>query len=75
MRSLVLEAPGQIALREVPIPEPGPGELLVRVRAATTCGTDLKAQPRAPQRMASTTTAQPVPSPSTIQRFAKFRRL
>jgi L-iditol 2-dehydrogenase len=43
MRSLVLEAPGQIALREVPIPEPGPGELLIRVRAATTCGTDLKA--------------------------------
>ncbi len=25
------------------MPEPGPGELLVRVRAATTCGTDLKA--------------------------------
>jgi L-iditol 2-dehydrogenase len=43
MRSLVLEAPGQIALRELPIPEPGPGELLIRVRAATTCGTDLKA--------------------------------
>ncbi|HEX2224643.1 MAG TPA: alcohol dehydrogenase catalytic domain-containing protein [Thermoanaerobaculia bacterium] len=29
-------------MREVPVPEPGPGELLVRIGAATTCGTDLK---------------------------------
>jgi len=29
-------------LREVPVPVPGPGELLLRVGAATTCGTDLK---------------------------------
>ncbi|HVR98695.1 MAG TPA: alcohol dehydrogenase catalytic domain-containing protein [Thermoanaerobaculia bacterium] len=29
-------------LREVPLPEPGPGELLIRIGAATTCGTDLK---------------------------------
>lgn len=46
MRSLFLEAPGQIALRETDVPEPGPGELLVRVKAATTCGTDLKAYRR-----------------------------
>jgi len=26
----------------VPVPAPGPGEILLRVRAATTCGTDLK---------------------------------
>lgn len=26
----------------MPVPEPGPGELLVRIGAATTCGTDLK---------------------------------
>ncbi len=43
MRSLFLEAPGQIALREVAVPTPADGELLVRVKAATTCGTDLKA--------------------------------
>lgn len=43
MRSLFLEAPGHIALRETELPVPGPGELLVRVMAATTCGTDLKA--------------------------------
>jgi len=29
-------------VREVPVPEPGPGELLLRVGAATTCGTDVK---------------------------------
>ena len=46
MRSLFLEAPGRIALRETDLPTPGPGELLVRVRAATTCGTDLKAYRR-----------------------------
>lgn len=43
MRSLILEQPGRLVLRDVPIPEPGPGEVLLRVRAATTCGTDLKA--------------------------------
>lgn len=46
MRALVLERPGTLSLREVPIPTPGPGELLVEVRAATTCGTDLKAYVR-----------------------------
>lgn len=34
--------PGVLELREVPTPEPGPGELVVRVEAALTCGTDLK---------------------------------
>lgn len=43
MRSLFLEAPGRLSLRDVELPQPGPGELLVRVKAATTCGTDLKA--------------------------------
>jgi len=33
-------APG-IELREVPVPAPGPGEVLVRVQAASVCGTDL----------------------------------
>lgn len=42
MRALVKEtaAPGA-TLREVPVPEPGPGELLVRVMAASVCGTDV----------------------------------
>lgn len=33
-------APG-IEIREVPVPTPGPGEVLVRVHAASVCGTDL----------------------------------
>jgi L-iditol 2-dehydrogenase len=43
MRALILEKPGTLSLRDVPRPTPGPGEVLIRVRAATTCGTDLKA--------------------------------
>lgn len=43
MKALVLMEPGRLALGDVAVPEPGPGEVLVRVRAATTCGTDLKA--------------------------------
>jgi L-iditol 2-dehydrogenase len=43
MRVHVLEEPGKLTLREAPRPEPGPGEIVVRVRAALTCGTDVKA--------------------------------
>lgn len=43
MQALVLERPGCIVLRDLALPHAGPGELLVRVKAATTCGTDLKA--------------------------------
>lgn len=46
MRALVLERPGSLSLQDVPIPTPGPGELLIEVKAATTCGTDLKAYVR-----------------------------
>ncbi|MFQ3610002.1 MAG: alcohol dehydrogenase catalytic domain-containing protein [Fimbriimonadales bacterium] len=37
-----LLAPRELVLREVPIPEPQPGEVIVRLRVALTCGTDLK---------------------------------
>lgn len=37
-----LTGPGSLELRQLPMPEPGPGELLIRVDAATTCGTDVK---------------------------------
>ncbi|MER3496718.1 MAG: hypothetical protein C4320_08090 [Armatimonadota bacterium] len=43
MNALFLDAPGVLSLRGTPVPTPGLGELLIRVRAATTCGTDLKA--------------------------------
>lgn len=42
MRAVVYLAPGKIELRHLPIPEPAAGELVVRVRAALTCGTDVK---------------------------------
>lgn len=46
MRAMVLRAPGPIAGRplreeELPVPEPGPGEILVRVAACGVCRTDL----------------------------------
>ncbi|MBX6341069.1 MAG: L-threonine 3-dehydrogenase [Thermomicrobiaceae bacterium] len=42
MRAVVKPAPGPGAeLREVPIPEPGPRDVLIRVKAASMCGTDL----------------------------------
>lgn len=34
-------APGALELRHVAVPQPGPGEVLVRVAAAGLCGTDL----------------------------------
>lgn len=42
MRAAVYLGPEKIELRTVPIPEPKAGELLVKIRAATTCGTDVK---------------------------------
>lgn len=35
--------PGVFELREVPVPTPSTGELLIKIGAALTCGTDLKA--------------------------------
>jgi L-iditol 2-dehydrogenase len=43
MLSAILCRPGEIELREVAIPEPSQGELLVEVKSSLTCGTDLKA--------------------------------
>lgn len=42
MRAMVLEAPGRpLALRCQPVPEPGPGQVLLRVAACAVCRTDL----------------------------------
>lgn len=46
MQAVFFLGPGQIELRETPIPQPGPGEVVIKVEAATTCGTDLKAYRR-----------------------------
>lgn len=42
MRAAILYGKEDVRLESVPVPEIGPGELLVRVRAALTCGTDVK---------------------------------
>lgn len=41
MKALVFRGPNQIGVEEVPIPEPGPGEAVIRVTLTTICGTDL----------------------------------
>ena len=41
MRALVFRGPNQIAIEQVPIPKPGPGEAVIRVTLTTICGTDL----------------------------------
>jgi L-iditol 2-dehydrogenase len=42
MRAAVYTGSGQIAVQQIPVPEIGPGELLVRVEACGICHTDLK---------------------------------
>ncbi|NMD36575.1 MAG: alcohol dehydrogenase catalytic domain-containing protein, partial [Planctomycetes bacterium] len=42
MRACVLHGKEDVRMEEIPVPAPREGELLVRVRAALTCGTDLK---------------------------------
>jgi L-iditol 2-dehydrogenase len=42
MRAAILYGKEDVRLESVPIPSIGPGELLVRVRTALTCGTDVK---------------------------------
>lgn len=43
MRAVMFYAPKEIRLVEVPIPRPRSGEVLIKVGAALTCGTDFKA--------------------------------
>lgn len=40
MRAVRLLAPGELRCVQIPTPEPGPGEVLVKVAAAGICGTD-----------------------------------
>ncbi|PCI34210.1 MAG: alcohol dehydrogenase [Elusimicrobia bacterium] len=43
MRAVMFHGPKEIRLEEIPIPSPGPDEILLRISAALTCGTDFKA--------------------------------
>ena len=41
MKAVVYDAPRSFAVRDVPTPEPGPGEVRIRVNQVGVCGTDL----------------------------------
>lgn len=56
MKTCYLVEPGCIELREIPVPEPKDGELVIKVKTALTCGTDLKAYRRGHPKM-------PMPTP------------
>lgn len=43
MQALVYYGPGDMRLEERPIPEPGPGEVLVKMHCVSVCGSDLGA--------------------------------
>ncbi len=53
-----LYGPGDLRVEDVPCPEPGPGEVVVRVERALTCSTDLKIF-----RQGSHPALGPLPSP------------
>ncbi len=42
MKAAVYRGANRIEVEEVPVPQPGPGEVLLRVAACGVCGTDLK---------------------------------
>jgi len=42
MKAMVFYGPGDLRYEDIPVPDPGPGEALVRIEAALTCGTDVK---------------------------------
>ena len=42
MRVVRFHAPGDVRIEDVPEPQPGPGDVKIRVRNCSTCGTDVK---------------------------------
>src|SRR5947199_4124281 len=42
VRAMVFHGPGDLRAEELPVPEPETGELVLRIEAALTCGTDVK---------------------------------
>jgi len=42
MKAAVLEEVGKLTLKEVPIPQPNTGEVLIKVKVCGICGTDIK---------------------------------
>ncbi len=42
MKAMVFYGPGDLRYEDIPVPDPRPGEALVKIEAALTCGTDVK---------------------------------
>jgi L-iditol 2-dehydrogenase len=42
MRAQVFHGPGDLRFEDIPVPEPQPGEVVLKIEAALTCGTDVK---------------------------------
>ena len=42
MRAQVFYGPGDLRFEDAHVPEPAPGEVVLRIEAALTCGTDVK---------------------------------
>ena len=42
MKAQVFHGPGDLRFEDVPVPEPGAGEVVLAIEAALTCGTDVK---------------------------------
>ena len=40
MKSVILEHPNKLVLKDCPVPQPGPSEVLIRVKSAAICHTD-----------------------------------
>jgi L-iditol 2-dehydrogenase len=53
MRAAILHAPGDLRVETVPDPEPGPGEVVLEIAAALSCGTDVKSVARGHPSIAS----------------------
>ncbi|MCK4326644.1 zinc-binding dehydrogenase [bacterium] len=42
MKAAILHGPKDVRMEDVPVPDVGPGEILLQIKAALTCGTDAK---------------------------------
>lgn len=79
---MVLEQPGQpLVLRELPVPEPGPGQVLLRVHACGVCRTDLHVvdgelpNPKRPVILGHQIVGQVVQSGPGAERFQRGQRV
>jgi len=51
MRGVVLPGNREVIVKEFPDPEPGPGQVVVRMKASAICGSDLQAYNSKPERL------------------------